>query len=181
MVLAIFSVLTAVVTYNYGAFNNQMTLTNLAYEMAMQIREAQVYSLGVRSSNNTFENHYGVYFKAGSSAFISFIDKEPSDGLCDNASGCPLVCTGDTECKEKISLPRNMIIDDVLVNGVSAGNNSVFITFKRPDTEAIIMNGGSPVNSGKIEVIIKSPDNQYKKIVVKQNGYISVESDTTTH
>jgi len=185
MVLGIFSILTAVVTYNYGAFNNQMTLTNLAYEIAMQVREAQVYSLGVRSSNNTFDNRYGVYFKKGANSFIYFIDREPvvgeADGKCDDdISGCD-ACVNPpgpalpTECQQKFSLSRNMIVQDVLVNETST-SNPVFITFNRPDTEAIIMNGSSPVLSGKVEVIIKSPDNQFKKIVIKQNGYISVEN-----
>jgi prepilin-type N-terminal cleavage/methylation domain-containing protein len=178
MVLAIFGLLTAVVTYNYGAFNNQITLTNLAYEIAMQVREAQVYSLGVRGSNNTFDSRYGVYFKAGQGSFISFVDKEiggTADGVCDNStgSGCD-ACTGQTECQRIISLPRNMTIERFLNS--SNGNpitGPVFITFKRPDTEAILYNGSSPISSG-VDIIIRSPDLQYKKVTVKQNGYISV-------
>ncbi len=183
MVLSIFAIITAVVTYNYGSFNNQMTLTNLAYEVAMQVREAQVYSLGVRSSKNTFDNRYGVYFKKGETSFISFIDKESSpgiaDGVCDNATtGCGS-CTGTTECQKIISLPRQMKIEDVKVTAggsLTSTNNPVFITFKRPDTEAIIKNGGgAALNSGQVEITIVSPDGQNKKIVIKQSGYISVE------
>lgn len=180
MVLSIFGLLTAVVTYNYGAFNNQITLTNLAYEIAMQVREAQVYSLGVRGSNNTFDSRYGIYFKAGSGSFISFIDKEPSDGKCDvNGTDCD-ACTGNsTECQQIISLPRNMKIEKFLNS--SDGNpitGPVFITFKRPYTEAILVDGnGDPITSG-VDVIVVSPDLQYKKVTIKQNGYISVGDHT---
>lgn len=191
MVLSIFAILTAVVSYNYGTFNNQMTLTNLAYEIAMQVREAQVYSLGVRSSNNTFDSRYGVYFKKGESSFIYFIDREtisiPADGKCDGGSGCdacinPPSPALPTECQEKFSLSRNMKIEDVKVTtggNTNSTNEPVFITFKRPDTEAIIRKGSDNTNvfQNKVEIIIKSPDNQTKKIVVKQNGYISVEDN----
>lgn len=179
MVLSIFAILTAVVTYNYGAFNNQMTLTNLAYEIAMQVREKQVYSLGVRSSSNTFDNRYGIYFKKGETSFLNFIDSD-NNGKCnmlaDQNTLCTSNCPGGSECQDSKSLPRNMKIEDIKVSGTST-NNPVFITFKRPDTEAIIINGSGPaLTSGQVEIIIVSPDNQRKKIIVKQNGYISVEN-----
>lgn len=189
MVLSIFALLTAVVTYNYGAFNNQMVLTNLAYEIAMQVREAQVYSMGVKGSNNSFDSRYGLYFKAGSASFISFIDAKPlgsePDGLCDlnNQVTCG-ACTAPTECQKIISLPRNMIVEkfvDTTINASDLGTQGpIYITFKRPDTEAIIYNGITINNSG-VGIVIKSPDNQRKKIVVKQNGYISVEDYKKTN
>lgn len=179
MVLGIFSVLTAIVTYNYGAFNNQMTLTNLAYEIAMQVREKQVYSLGVRSSSNTFDNKYGIYFKKGETSFINFIDSD-NNGRCNMLTDqnilCASNCPSGSECQNSKSLPRNMKIEDVKISDTST-NNPVFISFRRPDTEAIIIDGnGNPLPSGQVEIIIVSPDSQRKKIVVKQNGYISVEN-----
>lgn len=184
MVLSIFAMLTAVVTYNYGAFNNQITLTNLAYEIAMQIREAQVYSMGVKGDDNKFDSRYGVYFKAGQGSFISFIDNPAlgadSGGTCDNNSGSCDSCTGDTECQGIISLPRNMIIEKFVDenNTQISPNGPIFITFKRPEPEAIIFNGNTK-RTTSVGIVIKSPDSQYKKIVVKPNGYVSVEDYKT--
>jgi len=174
MVLTVFGLITSIVTYNYGAFNNQITLTNLAYEIAMQIREAQVFSMGVRGANNAFDSRYGVYFKAGTGSFISFVDSD-GDGLCKSGAEFCDACTTPTECQKIISLPRNMMVEKFeKVGDNSPVTGPVFITFKRPDPEAIIRNSGSLITSG-VSVIVRSPDNQYKKIVVRENGYISVE------
>jgi len=176
MVLTVFGLITSIVTYNYGSFNNQITLTNLAYEIAMQIREAQVFSMGVRGANNTFDSHYGVYFKAGTGSFISFVDSD-GDGLCKSGPTdfCD-ACTTPTECQKIISLPRNMMVQEFKkVSDNSSVTGPVFVTFKRPDPEAIILDSNSTVITSGVNVIVKSPDNQYKKIVVRENGYISVE------
>ncbi len=177
MVLTIFGIITAIVSFNYGAFNNQIVLGNLAYEIAMQVREAQVLSLGVRGANNDFDDRYGVYFVAGSNSFISFIDKENggvADGLCkDGAAICDCVGTDD-ECQKNIILPRKMKIESFKDLLGQTLNGPIYVTFDRPNPEAIIKQGdGTTITTG-VDIIISSPDKQYKKITIRQNGYMSV-------
>ena len=173
MVLGIFTIITAIVSFNYGSFNNQIVLTNLAYEIAMQIREAQVFSLGVRGSNGTFDSRYGVYFNtSNSNTFSSFIDADTGSGynnICDDCVACP----GGGECKKIITLPRNMKVHSVNSGGVDI--NPVSISFNRPGPEAYIKKTGDDTERLSVDIVVRSPDSQYKKIVVRQNGYISVE------
>lgn len=177
MVLTIFGLLTAIVSFNYGTFNNQIVLGNLAYEIAMQVREAQVLSLGARGTNNDFDDRYGVYFVAGSNSFISFIDKETgniADGLCKDGSGvCDCIGLSD-ECQKNIILPRNMKIEAFKDLAGQTVVGPIYVTFDRPNPEAIIKKGdGTTITTG-VDIIISSPDKQYKKITVRQNGYMSV-------
>jgi prepilin-type N-terminal cleavage/methylation domain-containing protein len=170
-VLGIFAVITAIVSFNYGKFNNQIVLTNLAYEVAMQIREAQVFSFGVRGAGGTFDSKYGVYFNtANGNSFYSFVDKASFDGIC----GDCLTCPGGGECQKVITLPRNMKIHRV-INAASTDLNPVSISFNRPNPDALIRQSGTSIDQSIVNIVIRSPDAQYKKIVVRQNGYISVE------
>ena len=57
---AIIGIVTAIVVLRYGAFNSTILLKNQAYEVAIAIREAQVYSISTRGSSNAFRNNYGV-------------------------------------------------------------------------------------------------------------------------
>lgn len=110
-VIGIFGILTAIVVFNYGNFNNNVIMTNLAYEVALEIRQAQVYSLGVRSAGATpgassdvrdaFDTRYGVYFdlgqEAGPTNFVSFADFWPSAAPFDFEDNT-IPVAGDDKC-----------------------------------------------------------------------------------
>ncbi len=90
-VIGIFSILTSIVIYNYGNFNNNIIVSNLAYEVALEIRQAQVYGLGVRgvsdsylpSDVDSFNTRYGVFFEViggeKNAAFMTFADFYPAN------------------------------------------------------------------------------------------------------
>lgn len=95
--------------FNYGDFNNNVIMTNLSYEVALEIRQAQVYSLGVRGASNyapgatrdAFNTRYGVYFnigeEGGDTNFVSFADfypvsSDPDDPDVPDGNG---FCDGD--------------------------------------------------------------------------------------
>lgn len=135
LVLGIFGIITAVLVFNYGQFNSQILLTNTAYEVALQIREAQTFSLGVQGIDGEFDTKYGVYFNranggAGSDeSYIYFADLDRLDSnpdgnrLCDqdkvdpDNNLCSFSCnssggsSGPTECQKLITLLNEMTID----------------------------------------------------------------------
>lgn len=186
LVIGIFGLLTAIVAFNYGSFNNQITLTNLAYEVAMQVREAQVFSLGVRGANGNFDTRYGTYFNENAnSSFIYFADNNDT-GVCNNSSSGGQICdcvTNGSECLNIVSLTRNMTIDSLLFSKTGdpltstdpTHEDSLHITFKRPNPDAIILNGLNDTKYAGVAIIIKSPDNKYKAVVVLSSGQISVK------
>jgi len=140
-VVAIFSILTVVVVYNYGNFNSNIIMSNLAYEVAMEIRQAQVYSLGVRAASTTglesrdqFDTRYGIYFDLDNSDtnFVSFadtypekvgtdIDKPAGNGFCDDdeeGTICDVgACLeGSLECLQTASLSHGIAFEKICVS-----------------------------------------------------------------
>jgi prepilin-type N-terminal cleavage/methylation domain-containing protein len=197
-VLAIFGILTAVIVFNYGSFNSNIILSNTAYEIALEIREAQVYSIGVRSpagEGADFSNRYGVYFYASSGEktknFLFFRDAN-RDGFCnkDESYCAPSDITGDSnEAENLISIERGIFIESICLqrsggqflsgeNMQCAGESveDVFITFERPNPDAIIK---STYNAGRTytnaAIFVASGSGTKRAILINQSGQISVK------
>ena len=60
--LVIFSIITGIVLFNYGDFNASLTMQNLADDIALTVRRAQSYAIGVRGREGSFQVGYGVHF-----------------------------------------------------------------------------------------------------------------------
>jgi prepilin-type N-terminal cleavage/methylation domain-containing protein len=201
--LGIFSMLTAVVMFQYGNFNSQTILTNMAYEVALATRQAQVYALGVRgqAGNDNFENRYGVYFdnledtvdEPGGKKFIFFIDQgvgssDPLNSICDGtgeSSNC-FSCEEGSECLESYAFLRDISIDSIclstqgepLDDGICNGDSpeAATITFERPNPDAIIYNiDEDDLDYNSAAIFITNKYNDMRAVVIKSTGQISVE------
>lgn len=144
VVVAIFGIMTTIVIFNYSNFSSKVILTNMAYEIALTTRQAQVFGLGARSGDTIFsdlpvsvqfESPFGMFFnlndatgpKTGTSnQFIMFIDEvsisgggTESDHFCkrsDGADVCTCVMDGeDDECVNKFQMQRGMYLSDLKV------------------------------------------------------------------
>lgn len=192
VVTAIFGILTSVVIFNYGNFTDNILSTNMAYEVALQVRQAQVFGLGVRGVDGQFGGAYGVFVNTKNSDattkdIILFNDSKPlagPDGKCGDSSGSGVcVCNTGDECLEKISLQRNIVIDELRVKGSGASCNPtdlLSVTFKRPNPDAVITDqdgGGS--NFELAEIRINSPrSDKPRYVIIRNTGQISVEQDS---
>jgi len=202
-VLAIFFVITAVVLFEYGRFNSETIMTNMAYEVALATRQAQVFSLGVRgqTGDDNFDNRYGVYFnldKTPPKDFVFFVDKGEEDNqdqpnsFCDDntldATGDCFACISTDECEEKLSLTRDIEFSSICLapgndplgdEGACNGDNvsQATITFQRPYPDAIIRDTTDleedSYNSAAI--IIKNKFDGKRAVIIKSTGQISVE------
>lgn len=185
----IFAMMTTLLLAKYGSFNTNVLLTNLAYDVALTIRNAQSYGLNVKSSpneENKFNYAYGVHIALGTE-FIFFVDTD-GDGVYDvdekitsttikRGMSIGRICPGANECK---SLPNT-------VNGVAVDwPESIDITYKRPNPEAKIVttNNNVPIvnTSPYSSIALKNslsttlPDTLNSiDIVVNKNGAISIK------
>lgn len=186
--ITIFAFLTVLLVVKYGSFNKGILITNLAYDVALTLRNAQSYGLNVKSvptdgSNysNTFDKAYGVHFDSTSQnnkKMIFFAD------LNDNGK------YDSTPTDEKISLYN--IKNDFSVVEICIGANSsgctgttfsivhkLNITFKRPDLDARIFgieNGVDIDNIKYAEIRLQNGSDYFsrKKVAVTSVGQISV-------
>jgi hypothetical protein len=117
-------VITCIVLYNYGDFNDDLIVSNLAYEVALEVRTAQVYGLSVlgtkdaTTNQDNFDSGYGVHFDydpnntANDQTFYLFVDTFGTGKLQNSADDATFngTCMGPTaspnpgECLEAVKL-----------------------------------------------------------------------------
>lgn len=170
VVIVIISILLIVVLFNYRGVENRSILKNIAYEVALTVREAQSYGLGVKryvpdGGDITFAKSYGVHVNKGNleSKSVYLFSDEDEDGLCEDCSAG--ACPGVRECQLALQLHSGAEIKDVCLKGLDYGFedsvtnstteekcfsgfnfDSVGITFKRPNPDARfrVSNDGAP-------------------------------------
>ena len=179
--VGIFVVITTVVLANYQKFLNTVSLSGLASEIAVSIRQAQVYGQNVRefAESNTFPS-YGAFFDANvTGSFILFADIVGANKRYD---GSVLCGTSDTECLEKFSIQSRASVVNLCGNmktgGGTCGLSSLDIAFTRPNPDASIIgvSNGTPVVYSDAEIVIGAINEAVQKtVVVWANGQISVE------
>jgi prepilin-type N-terminal cleavage/methylation domain-containing protein len=72
VVLAIVSVIMAVVLFGYSAFSQNLSLSSAIQEMSVAIRQAQTYGLSVKESTvgaSKFSAGYGLYFTTTATSY----------------------------------------------------------------------------------------------------------------
>lgn len=165
--VGIFALMTTFLLAKYGTFNQSVLLTNLAYDIALTLRNAQSYGLNVRSvpgSVENFDTAYGVHFEKDATSFTFFSDPD-KDGTYD-----------PTYEIDTYMIKRGTVISDICFhNGPSqcVSINAVDVSFVRPNPDAIIktING---VLVPSVEIVLRATDGSIKKVVVRSTGQIAV-------
>lgn len=172
VVIAIFSTVSLIILANHSRFNSSVLLGSLAYDIALSIREAQVYGLSVATFNANFQVGYGIHVTAGTS-YLLFADTNASrryeagtDSILDTysvgqghtvSSFCGILSTGAEECSNTGAIDH------------------LDIVFFRPDPDANITSSNPGYySSGKI--VVASPSGETRTITVASTGQISVSN-----
>lgn len=197
--VAIFGIMTAIVVFNYGDFSSNIVMTNLAYETALSVRQAQVYGVSVKGQDitdpNAFNRVYGVHvnYPDHPREVVTFIDRGDSggSGAGNNRYDGDYSCdTTDTECLEKIRYDNRVFIKDICVSdgtvsatedcASSGAFDSANIVFRRPDPDAVITVDNDPTQYGLVRVELQSATGMRRDVVVRVTGQISVVNPTVT-
>ncbi len=178
VVLSIFSVVSSVVMFNYGGFQDRIEIKNLASDIAQEIVQAQRSALsGLMPASGAaagWKPSYGVYFNLSpvteNKSFIYFIDQSNA-GFFDGTG-----CTG--ECLSKISITKNNYLESLRVyylDNTSASLSNLAITFSRPDSTAKMSGNGALLsNVSYAEIRVRSPKNSVAIIKIYPAGRIEI-------
>jgi prepilin-type N-terminal cleavage/methylation domain-containing protein len=200
IVIVIMGILTAVIIFNYGAFTSATLVTNMAYEIATEIRKSQTFGVAVRDAVGSggavqTDIAHGVFVELSgveneSENFILFSDTQtPVNNTCDNNAGsgnCDCSSGTQDECDNSFSLLQDIVISDL--HGVTTVASSdtcvdiddIHISFKRPNPEALIKSNDTinDLHTAQIEVSGgRAEDSSTRYIIVRSTGQISVEND----
>ena len=201
VVVFIMMVISSIILWNNSKYSSDTIVTNVTYEIALEIRQAQQYGISVHNiqgetGGNTnpdptaFNFGYGVDF-SGSGApitsFVLFADNGNSGGVTPNNG------TYDSASDSKVdtfNLPQGVKIVDFFYNSggnkysYKTGNAGVLtyldITFKRPKPDALI-NTSSAKNLGSASIIVSSSLNdKCNEIDISSTGEISIQPNTVS-
>ena len=181
VVIAIITAITSALILQQNKWNDRLALDTQTYELALMLRQAQVYSLGVRqyvgASGDPFNVGYGVCADSSNTgSYIFFVDKN-NDGKC-----------GVGETIETKNLTRGVYMSKICgTNNLLAercspdvGNiQSIHISFLRPSPApriALLNNGGN--NSSSVGtpayIYLTSASNTSFKVKLDSTGQISI-------
>lgn len=173
--ITIFAVVTALVLFKHDKFNGGILLTNLAYDVALTIREAQIFGLNVREvegSSTGFQYAYGVQFRTGQTYDQQFI-------LYADTNGSRTYTSNDTIINKYNIKKGNYISEICIMYATSCPKVSVLdITYLRPKPEATIRwyaPGGQIGGTYNAKITIAAPDGSTRDIIVRRTGQISIE------
>lgn len=181
VVTGILALISGLILTNNNRFGGAILLKNLAYDVALTVREAQVYGIAVRRFGaSEFGAGYGIYFnRAAPSTYVLFADVYPSgseNGLYDAGQG---------EIVKTMTMQRGFRIIDICATPGGAtetcGLNTLHILFKRPEPDAFIsVNGVSGVQNPSAlrergRVILESARGDRISVIVEATGQIAVD------
>lgn len=179
VVIAIFSVVSSILLFNYSDFSTNVSIRNLSQDVALTIRKSQTSATSVQgiTGSGSVRSYpaYGIVFSLegnstsflpNSKRFVVFADVIPASGQIpnkkyDSDGTCGSVHEGG-ECLEAISISsadRLVSIETDATGVVSSG--TVSITFRRPSPDAIICY----IPSGQSDCISQIPS--YVKLVLQ--------------
>lgn len=172
VVLGIFAIMTSITVFNYDKFRSQTILINMAYEVALSIRESQIYGVSVRSPDNSstsedFRYPYGVHFEKDSSTYYLFVDNY---GNIDGKANCI-----QNECITPYILQRGIKVTDLKKGCSGSSLDSLSVSFRRPNPEAVF-DGSLSVPFA--EITLQSPDKDIQYVLVRNNGQIEVRRES---
>lgn len=189
VVISIATIIMTALVIQQSKWNDSLTVSTQAYELALMIRQAQIYSLAVREdvsgTGDKFNIGYGVYFDYSDfTRYIFFADRNgnkkydasPADEAIETKTFIRGV-TIDRICGIKNS---GQFEERCSPNGGGLGNVvKASVTFFRPETKASILflnSGGNPSNNviapGKI--YLRSAGGKVSSVKVEATGQVSI-------
>lgn len=169
--ISIIVLITGIVMNKYSSFSSVVILKSQAYELALDIREAQVFGVSIGGGTNNYRGAYGIYVDlANRNSYILFQD--------DPDSGTKFRYDPDEEIGEPYTIDSRFEITKVCSTANTAEKCGIkaHIAFKRPDFDARMW---TDVNTSprEVRIEISSRDNPLvsRSVIVYSSGQISVK------
>ena len=183
VVIGIFATIAGVVLFNFSGFSTNISVDNLAQDIALRIKNAQTQAISGSFAPGFIAPKvpaYGVHFDTSTPDTFTYFADLDNDGFLTGASACG---TAGAECLEEVSISTGDHIAQLCVNEDSGFPNcgspvsDLTVSFKRPLPESIILSQTllTRVNISDAEIKLISPKGKEKIITLWSTGQISVQ------
>ncbi len=176
VIVTIITLVSSVILANYRQLGSNFLLGNIAYDIALSIRQAQVYGISTRevgSGTGVFTAAYGVFFDMTTpSTYLFYADTVGDNGI---------YTSGTDTALQQISLPSGYTLSKICVPSGgpcgSGSDTSLNITFKRPNPDARLnatINGTPLTNQADALIELSSSSGKKRTVMVQDTGQISI-------
>ena len=183
VVSAIFVTITTITLIKFSLFNNVILTTNLAYDIALTIRQAQTFGLNVRGfdpgGGTEFNIGYGVHFEdSANNSYILFADLDKNMKYDPDKPELVELFTmgGGHTIKRFCGMELSNV--ESCTDDSSSPINNLDIVFIRPNPEAFIKSynpNGDYQDYQRGSITITSPQGVDREVRVYSTGQISIE------
>lgn len=160
--IAILAIITSTILARYTAFNSTVLLKDLAYEVALSLREAQSYGVSVQGDGGQFDRNYGMHFTVGNT-YSFFVDRNAN--LQYDAG----------EAISTFTIGNNNFIKGLYVDGSTTSLASMDVMFQRPEPDAILFAGSVLTTYASATIVVGSPNGAIRTVRVYPTGQLSIE------
>lgn len=191
VVVGIFTLIMTVALWNQRDLSNSVLITNLAYEVALAVREAQAYGIGVRAdvaANDAadFRNAFGIYANINNpEQLILFQDKNGNMQYEANGGETFVVYNFQNQRGNKMNAicgGHTFGLHGPCTAASGTKLNEVSIMFKRPNPEASFFAPETQqAVKGSVVIVLNTPaNNNCRAVVVETTGQIHIENAQST-
>jgi len=170
--ISLMTLITGIVMVKYSSFNNTVVLKSQAYEMALDIREAQVFGVSTQGNAGTYREAFGIYIDLNTpNQYLLFQDAVTSNFRYDSGEQVGELYTIDS---------RFVILSICTTVGAAAPNclaTNTSVSFKRPDFDAKISTTPSVTSPDRIDIqiAVANDTSTVRTVTVFPSGQISVQ------
>lgn len=177
--IAVIAIVSSMVFTQRDAFSRSVGLNNVAHEVALAVRQTQIYGVSSRGSELTdpiYDFSYGIYFDSGTpDEFSIYRDSVGNKGYQ----------PGDVEV-ETYTLPAGVEIAGVCVNtgfsstdcapGDTPGDAVIMFSRPHPNAEFIARTNGKNIIGDTAVILLEEEESgARRKVIVRRSGFITVE------
>ena len=179
VVLSIFSIMSSIVIFNYGKFQQNLDIKNLSGDIALKVLQAQKFSISGKLPSitqqqliadnglggiNAWKPSYGIFFDILTPTTFTYFTDVNLNSIYDASWG---------EFNEIININNNMKILKIEAGGGSCSSpveiEELTVVFKRPNSGAIITTVPSPLSCVEeyINITVSPTSDTTKTAIIK--------------
>ena len=168
--LGIIGIITALILVKYGAFHSTTLLNSQVYELALDLREIQTYSVSARGNDggSDFREEYGLYFTTNQpNRYLLFLDDDQAE---------PAQYHAGEEIGEPYVIDSRFAISRICINNCSQNVDNLAVSFKRPDFDArfFVLGQVTEPTSAQIEIANIADPSDVRAVAISATGQIDI-------